>query len=217
MTTATTTTVTTTATMTGTTRSGPGTGPAPTTLYTTVPSPVGDLLLVGTADDGTGRGLALTALSVPGQRGRAVAAVRPEWRRAPAEFAAAAAQLDAYFGGELTEFDLRTAPAGTVFRQRVWAALDTVPAGSTTTYRELAAAVGSPAAVRAVGGAVGANPLLIVRPCHRVIGSDGTLTGYAGGLDRKRRLLTLEGALPPGPPVRETPPSGGVPRQGVTG
>ena len=87
----------------------------------------------------------------------------------------------------------------------MWAALDSVPYGATTTYGEIAARIGaSRAAVRAVGGAIGANPLLIVRPCHRVIGADGSLTGYAGGLERKVQLLTLEGALrpPPAPPAQ---------------
>lgn len=87
-------------------------------------------------------------------------------------------------------------PEGTEFRTRVWDALDDVPYGATTTYGEIAARVGATrVAVRAVGGAIGANPLLILRPCHRVIGANGSLTGYAGGLERKTALLTLEGAL----------------------
>lgn len=165
-----------------------------TTLYTTVESPIGELLLAG---EETEAGLALTHLTVPGQRGRAVAIVLPHWRRDPGAFAEAVAQLDAYFGGDLKEFDLPLSPRGTPFRERVWAALDEVPFGATTTYLGLARALGSPSAVRAVGGAVGANPLLVIRPCHRVIGSAGALTGYAGGLDRKRHLLVLEGALTP--------------------
>ncbi|GAB2588637.1 methylated-DNA--[protein]-cysteine S-methyltransferase [Streptomyces capparidis] len=162
-----------------------------TTFHTTVPSPLGDLLLVGreAAD-----GFALTALALPGQRRAPVP--EPGWRRDAGPFAEALRQLRAYFAGEAKEFHLPLAPAGTPFRQRVWQALDDVPYGGTTTYRALAEAAGSPGAVRAVGGAVGANPLLVLRPCHRVIGSDGTLTGYAGGLDRKRLLLHLEGALP---------------------
>ncbi|GGZ32177.1 methylated-DNA--[protein]-cysteine S-methyltransferase [Streptomyces poonensis] len=158
--------------------------------YTHLDSPVGELLL--TADD-TG---ALTSLSVPGQKGGRVA--RPEWRHDPRWFDEAAEQLAAYFAGELKEFELRLSSSGTAFRERVWAALADVPYGSTATYGEIAARVGaSRVAVRAVGGAIGANPLLIVRPCHRIIGANGSLTGYAGGLDRKLRLLTLEGALVP--------------------
>jgi methylated-DNA-[protein]-cysteine S-methyltransferase len=103
-------------------------------------------------------------------------------------------QLRAYFAGELRRFDLPLRPAGTPFQQRVWALLADVAWGTTTTYGALAAALGMPAgASRAVGAANGANPLPIVLPCHRVVGSDGTLTGYAGGLDRKAALLRLEG------------------------
>jgi methylated-DNA-[protein]-cysteine S-methyltransferase len=121
----------------------------------------------------------------------------PEWRREAKAFREVEEQLAAYFAGELKEFRLELSGEGTDFRQRVWAALDDVPYGATTTYGAIAARIGAPrAAVRAVGGAIGANPLLIVRPCHRVIGADGSLTGYAGGLDRKRRLLGLEGVVP---------------------
>ncbi|WP_425828153.1 methylated-DNA--[protein]-cysteine S-methyltransferase [Streptomyces fractus] len=159
-----------------------------TTYYATLPSPLGELLL---AADASG---ALTSLSVPGQKGGRV--VADGWVRDPARFAEAERQLAAYFAGELKEFELELKPEGTEFRRRVWDALDDVPYGATTTYGEVAARIGaSRAAVRAVGGAVGANPLLIVRPCHRVIGADGSLTGYAGGLERKVELLTLEGSL----------------------
>ncbi len=161
------------------------------TVYTTIDSPLGELTLVGEEDPD--RGFALTAASVRGQRGEV--AVQPGWRRDPTPFTEAERQLKAYFAGELRDFDLPLAPRGTPFRERVWSALDTIPYGSTVTYRELSARAGSPGAVRAIGGAVGANPLMIIRPCHRVIGSDGSLTGYAGGLDRKRALLTLEGVL----------------------
>jgi methylated-DNA-[protein]-cysteine S-methyltransferase len=158
------------------------------THWTTVASPVGPLLL--TADpDGT-----LTSLSVPDQKGGRT--VQDGWRHDPALFREAERQLAAYFAGELKEFRLELRAEGTEFRERVWAALDDVPYGATTTYGEIAARIGaSRAAVRAVGGAIGANPLLIVRPCHRVIGADGSLTGYAGGLERKTRLLALEGIL----------------------
>ncbi|MFF7642690.1 methylated-DNA--[protein]-cysteine S-methyltransferase [Streptomyces canus] len=156
--------------------------------WTRLDSPVGTLLL--TADE-TG---ALTSLSVPGQKnGRTV---QEGWIRDPAPFRDATEQLAAYFAGELKEFQLELRPSGTEFRTRVWDALDDVPYGATTSYGEIAARVGaSRVAVRAVGGAIGANPLLIVRPCHRVIGANGLLTGYAGGLERKTALLTLEGAL----------------------
>ncbi|MCX4765792.1 methylated-DNA--[protein]-cysteine S-methyltransferase [Streptomyces sp. NBC_01275] len=166
--------------------------------WTSVDSPLGPLLLTADPDG------ALTSLSVPGQKGgRTVqdGVVRdgavPEGRRHdPGPFRAAEEQLAAYFAADLKEFRLELRSEGTAFRERVWAALDSVPYGATTTYGEIAARVGaSRMAVRAVGGAIGANPLLIVRPCHRVIGADGSLTGYAGGLERKVRLLTLEGSL----------------------
>ncbi|MEU6353631.1 methylated-DNA--[protein]-cysteine S-methyltransferase [Streptomyces sp. NPDC047072] len=159
-----------------------------TIRWTHLDSPVGQLLL--TADD-TG---ALTSLSVPEQKnGRTV---QEGWRHDPGPFRSAEEQLAAYFAGELKEFDLELSPQGTEFRRRVWDALDDVPYGATTTYGEIAARVGaSRVAVRAVGGAIGANPLLILRPCHRVIGASGALTGYAGGLPRKTALLTLEGVL----------------------
>ncbi|CAL9564131.1 Methylated-DNA--protein-cysteine methyltransferase [Streptomyces sp. enrichment culture] len=161
---------------------------AGTTYWTALDSPVGRLLLTAGPDG------ALTSVSVPGQRGGRT--VQEDWRRDPGPFRAAAEQLAAYFDGELREFRLPLRAEGTAFRTRVWDALDAVPYGTTTTYGEIAARIGaSRAAVRAVGGAIGANPLLIVRPCHRVIGADGSLTGYAGGLACKTRLLTLEGVL----------------------
>jgi methylated-DNA-[protein]-cysteine S-methyltransferase len=159
------------------------------TAYTTFTSPLGDLLLVG---DGT----ALTSLSMPGQRN--APAVRPTWRADAAPFTEVTRQLDAYFAGELTRFDIRFAAAGTEFQQRVWDALDDIPHGVTTTYGALAGQLGLPRdRIQAVGAAIGANPLLLVRPCHRVIGADGSMRGYAGGVERKIRLLTHEGALQP--------------------
>lgn len=101
-------------------------------------------------------------------------------------------QLTEYFDGTRTEFTLRLALRGTLFQQRVWTALQTIPFGKTWTYRQLAHSIGSPTAVRAVAAANGRNPVSIIVPCHRVIGSDGTLTGYAGGLERKRFLLGRE-------------------------
>lgn len=107
-------------------------------------------------------------------------------------------QLAAYLAGDLRAFDVALAPLGTPFQAEVWAALRQVPYGTTTTYGALAAAVGRPAAVRAVGAANGRNPYCLVVPCHRVVGTDGSLTGYAGGLERKRFLLALERAGAPG-------------------
>ena len=104
----------------------------------------------------------------------------------------AARQLDAYFAGELREFDLPLRPHGTAFQTDVWKALREIPYGETRSYADIARRIGRPTAVRAVGAANGRNPLAIVVPCHRVIGADGSLTGYAGGLELKRALLELE-------------------------
>ena len=110
--------------------------------------------------------------------------------------AAAVDRLDEYFGGQLDALDaLAVDPAGTAFQRAVWTALRAIPAGRTASYGDVARRIGAPAAVRAVGAANGANPIALVVPCHRVIGSDGSLTGYGGGLDRKRWLLAHEGAL----------------------
>jgi methylated-DNA-[protein]-cysteine S-methyltransferase len=153
------------------------------TLYTTQhPSPIGDLLLV--ADDDGLRGLYL-----PHPRHRPPQIDREE---ADAPFTAAREQLDAYFNGELEHFDLPLAPEGTEFQLRVWNELQRIPYGETISYRELAERIGDPRAVRAVGLANGRNPLAIVIPCHRVIGADGSLVGYGGGLERKRWLLDHE-------------------------
>lgn len=103
-----------------------------------------------------------------------------------------ARRLDGYFSGELNTFDLRLSPAGTTFQMRVWTALSAIPYGSTTTYGEVAQAVGRAEAVRAVAAAIGANPISIIIPCHRVVAKDGSLTGYAGGLHAKRLLLAVE-------------------------
>jgi len=106
-------------------------------------------------------------------------------------------QLKEYFAGERDRFDLPLSAGGTDFQRAVWAALADIPYGELRSYRDIAQAIDNPAAVRAVGAANGRNPLPIVVPCHRVIGSDGSLTGFAGGLQAKTRLLQLEGALPP--------------------
>jgi methylated-DNA-[protein]-cysteine S-methyltransferase len=115
-----------------------------------------------------------------------------DWRRDPAALREPAEQLQAYFAGELRAFDLPLAPHGTPFQREVWSALREIPYGSTISYAELAAAVGRPDAARAVGAANGRNPIAVVIPCHRVIGASGALTGYGGGLGRKRLLLDLE-------------------------
>ncbi|OKK05913.1 cysteine methyltransferase [Streptomyces sp. CB03234] len=166
------------------------------TVYAYVDGPLGEMLLVGEESAATGHGgpTALASLSLPGQKGAAV--VQDGWRHRPEAFEGIAAQLRAYFAGELTRFELARTGAGTDFQRRVWRALEDIPYGTTVTYGEIAARVGAPGAgVRAVGTAIGRNPLLVVRPCHRVIGADGALRGYAGGLERKERLLGLEGAL----------------------
>lgn len=105
----------------------------------------------------------------------------------------AKAQLEEYFSGKRKIFDLPLAMSGTTFQQRVWTAVNTIPFGQTTTYLKLSQKLGNPAAIRAVGAAIGANPILVVIPCHRIIGTNGQLTGYAGGLERKEKLLELEG------------------------
>ena len=106
--------------------------------------------------------------------------------------AVAACQLDAYFDGRLATFDLPLAPIGTPFQHRVWSALRDIPFGETRSYGQLAKAIGKPSAMRAVGAANGRNPIAIVVPCHRVIGADGSLTGFGGGIERKKFLLSLE-------------------------
>lgn len=153
---------------------------------TVVDSPVGPLTLV--ADDG-----ALVGLYMDGQRHRPDLDVSAgDLGDTAAVLAEAGAQLAAYFAGELTAFDLPLAPRGTAFQLRVWAALRDIPYGETESYGALAQRIGSPGASRAVGLANGRNPIGIVVPCHRVVGADGSLTGYGGGLPRKRFLLDLE-------------------------
>lgn len=119
---------------------------------------------------------------------------QPQWREATSELDAVCRQLDEYFAGRREVFDLALAPRGTPFQQQVWQALQRIPFGHTWSYAQLAQHIDNPKAIRAVGTANGANPISILIPCHRVIGSNGTLTGYAGGLERKQALLQLEGA-----------------------
>ena len=163
-------------------------------FYTVTPSPLGDLTLVSQGD-------ALTGLYLSGASHARVR--EPAWVREAARFRDVERQLAAYFAGTLERFDLPLAPARTAFQQRVWRALLAIPFGTTLSYGELAARIGSPGAVRAVGAANGRNPISIIVPCHRVIGGDGSLTGYAGGVPRKRWLLALEGAAA----VRTTAPA----------
>ncbi|MBM4796724.1 methylated-DNA--[protein]-cysteine S-methyltransferase [Streptomyces sioyaensis] len=162
------------------------------TLYTTLDSPLGELLLVGEESATAPGGTALASVSLPGQKG--AASVQDGWTPDPDAFAAIVRQLRAYFDGTLTRFSIEFLTRGTDFQQRVWKALEAVPYGTTTTYGRIAADIGAArGAVRAVGTAIGANPLLIVRPCHRVIAADGSLSGYAAGPARKRKLLGVEG------------------------
>ena len=121
----------------------------------------------------------------------------PHWQRVESLPYPAAEQLNAYFAGALSEFDLPISPEGTTFQLEVWAALEEIPYGETISYMELARRVGEPDAVRAAGLANGKNPLPIVVPCHRVVGSDGSMTGYSGGLSTKEFLLTHEGVPVP--------------------
>jgi methylated-DNA-[protein]-cysteine S-methyltransferase len=151
--------------------------------YTRVDSLIGELLLVGDGD-------ALCGLHM--QHGRRPIAPAPGWRRASEPFAGVRAQLSEYFAGERTAFEVPLALHGSPFELRVWRALQEIPYGATTSYGELARRIGHPTAARAVGMANGRNPVAVIVPCHRVIGADGTLTGYGGGLERKRLLLDLE-------------------------
>ena len=144
-----------------------------------VDSPLGELQLVG--DGRSLTRLEMSPRSIPAGASRDAEA-----------FGDVEAQLDAYFAGGLTEFDVPLAPAGSGFQLAVWAALTRIPYGETASYGEVAAEVGRPDAVRAVGSTNGRNPIAVVIPCHRVIGADGTLVGYGGGLPRKRLLLELE-------------------------
>jgi methylated-DNA-[protein]-cysteine S-methyltransferase len=151
--------------------------------YTWVRSPIGRLLLA--ADESALRYL----LFADGRHNVQPAA---GWREDGSRLREAGSQLEAYFAGELRRFSLRVAPSGTPFQMRVWDGLTEIPYGETISYGELARRVGNPKASRAVGLANKANPISIIIPCHRVIGSDGRLTGYGGGLEKKRWLLALE-------------------------
>jgi methylated-DNA-[protein]-cysteine S-methyltransferase len=154
-----------------------------TTIYSRLDSPIGELLL-------TGDGNSVTGIWMP--------SYRSEWKRTKAlerddaALGSTRAQLTEYFAGERSGFDLPLAPEGTSFQRKVWNALCEIPYGETISYGELARRIGQPTAARAVGLANGSNPLPIVVPCHRVIGADGSLTGFGGGIERKRWLLAHE-------------------------
>ncbi|OBI88759.1 methylated-DNA--[protein]-cysteine S-methyltransferase [Mycobacterium asiaticum] len=150
--------------------------------YRTIDSPIGPLTLAG--QDGV-----LTNLRMVDQT---YEPSRAGWALDDSAFVSAAKQLDAYFAGELIDFDIDMELRGTAFQQRVWRALLTIPYGETRSYGEIAEQIGAPGSARAVGLANGHNPIAIIVPCHRVIGASGKLTGYGGGLDRKQTLLALE-------------------------
>jgi len=152
-------------------------------FYTTVESPVGPLLLAGDAQG-------LKSLSF--EKSKRAERVQPQWKEDKAPFTEVIRQLRAYFGGKLKEFDVPLALEGTQFQLSVWRSLQTIPYGQTISYGQLAQRIGNPRAVRAVGLANGCNPIPIIIPCHRVIGSNGSLTGFGGGLANKKKLLELE-------------------------
>lgn len=147
-------------------------------------SPLGPLLLAG---DNQGLHLLHMHAAQPWE-------LPGDWQPAVTQLDDVKRQLDEYFAGKREVFEVRLAPLGTAFQQEVWHALQRIPYGTTCSYGDLAEQIGRPRAVRAVGTANGANPIAIIVPCHRVIGSNGTLTGYAGGVERKQMLLELEGA-----------------------
>ncbi len=149
-------------------------------FYRLHPSPLGELLLAGNEQG-------LQALQMDAQP-------PADGEPAGARFDEVCRQLDEYFAARRRVFDLPLAPRGTLFQQQVWQGLQAIPYGQTCSYGELAQRIGNPGGMRAVGMANNANPIAIIIPCHRVIGSDGSLTGYASGIERKHQLLVLEGA-----------------------
>ena len=149
--------------------------------YTTLTTPIGELVLTADPDG------AITGLYLPNRPPDTTG-----WQRDDALLEPARRQLTEYFAGERTAFDLPLRPTGAPFQLQVWAALLNIPYGETASYGEIAREIGHPTAFRAVGAANGSNPIAIIVPCHRVIGSNGSLTGYGGGLPTKRALLDLE-------------------------
>ena len=157
-----------------------------TRYWDALTSPLGPIVLTGT-------GIELVSVQIGTDRPTEAAS------RDPGALRTARTELEEYLAGDRATFTMALAPEGTAFRQQVWRALCTVPYGTTASYRDIADRIGNPKAVRAVGLANGANPIPIVIPCHRIIGADGSLTGYSGGLDRKRWLLAHEAAHAPLP------------------
>jgi methylated-DNA-[protein]-cysteine S-methyltransferase len=176
--------------------------------YSIYSSPVGDLLLTAA------RGL-LTGLSMGLQRGKPTPGPKPDWRQDDAALHFVSRQLDAYFEGDLQTFDLPLAMAGTPFQKQVWQGLLAIPYGETISYAELARRISRPGASRAVGAANGRNPIGIIVPCHRVIGANGTLTGYGGGLDRKEWLISHEAGVKGGRDRADRPLEKLHPRRGA--
>ena len=154
--------------------------------YTTMDSPLGELLLLG--DDGVLHGLHM-------QAGRHPIRIQSSWVRDDEAFADVREQLDEYFAGTRDTFDVKMHMDGTAFQRTVWHELTQIPYGETISYGELARRIGRPDRARAVGTANGQNPIAVIVPCHRVIGANGKLVGYGGGLDNKRRLLELESGV----------------------
>lgn len=151
------------------------------TLFTILDSPIGPLSVARATAGG-----AISEIHF-------FARTKDEWQRDDSAFDDVASQLREYFAGKRRAFDLPLAPGGTEFQRSVWSVLQTIPYGRTWSYLDVANAIGKPSACRAVGAANGANPLPIVVPCHRVIGTNGSLTGFGGGIDVKKKLLALEG------------------------
>ena len=157
-----------------------------TQFFARVRSPFCDVIIVGDAD-GT-----IQMLHLDTGEGDRRFAIDPTWQRDDARFSEAVRQINAYFAGDLIQFDLPLAPQGTDFQRTVWAALQTIPCGETRTHKQVATQIGNPAAARAVGMANNKNPIPLLIPCHRVIGASGKLVGYAHGLAMKTALLELE-------------------------
>ncbi|WP_298444400.1 methylated-DNA--[protein]-cysteine S-methyltransferase [uncultured Ferrimonas sp.] len=151
--------------------------------YSEIDSPMGTVLIVGSEQG-------LHAVSF--QQGSQPLAIAADWQRDDQALCAARTQLQQYFAGQRQQFELALAPVGTEFQRQVWQALCQIPYGTTASYGQIASAIGKPKAVRALGAANGKNPIAVVIPCHRVIGANGSLTGYAGGLELKQQLLQLE-------------------------
>jgi len=163
--------------------------------YTTLSSPFCEIILVGDEDG-------LSHLHLNSGVGRPFA-VDPAWRRAPVFFQEVEAQIRAFFAGERRHFDLKLNPGGTEFQQSVWRALREIPFGARRSYRDIAVAVGRPGASRAVGAANGRNPIPLIIPCHRVVGSSGKLTGFAHGLALKAALIHWESDMISGDPSKK--------------